>query len=533
MNGFGDCRRGKPPRLVHGDWRLLLAICSILFIAQTVLLAADKASELPNIVVILADDVGYGDLGCYGNVHVPTPNLDRLAVEGRRFTDAHSASSVCTPSRFALLTGEYPCRQNLWGPAISETPLLIDPSRTTIASLLASRGYATACIGKWHLGFGSRNQGGRSGPDWNGELTPGPLELGFDHYFGLPIVNSCPPYVWVKDRRVAGLDPTDPITPGGAQYAEPFPEKGLGKIGGGRAAHEAYRDREAGAVLVARSQEWMRAHRNGPFFLYLATTHIHHPFTPADRFIGSTSIGRYGDFLAELDWMVGKLLDEVDELGLRNNTLIIFSSDNGGMLNQGGQDAWKAGHRMNGDLLGFKFDAWEGGHRIPFIARWPTKIPAGTSSNQLICLVDLLPTFASLTATPLPPGAGPDGVDILPALVGDPPSPLREELVISPSSPKHLSIRSGRWMYIDGQGGGGFTGTKPGDHALGGPAALAFTGELNSDVIDGMLRPDASPAQLYDLEADPRQASNVIREHPEVARRLQERLTAIRRPSPR
>jgi arylsulfatase A-like enzyme len=424
------------------------------------MVSATAIADTPNILLILADDVGYGDLGCYGNRQVATPHIDRLAAEGRRFTDAHSASAVCTPSRYALLTGEYPFRQNLWGPAGSTTPLLVDPARTTLAQLLKSRGYATACIGKWHLGFGLRAQGRKSGPDWNGELVPGPLELGFDHYFGLPIVNSIPPYVWVENRRVVALDPDDPIVQGGVQYAQRFPEKGLGKIGGGRAAHAAYRDRQAGATLVNKSKDWIRAHRDRPFFLYLATTHIHHPFTPADRFVGSTPIGRYGDFLAELDWMVGEVLDELDAVGL-------------------------------------------------------------------ICLIDMLPTCAALTGAPLPPGAGSDGVDILPALIGDPPTPVRQELVISPYSAKHLAIRSGRWIYIGGQGGGGFTQKKPGDHALGGPAALAFAGEPNSDVADGKLRPDAPPAQLYDLEADPRQASNVIHMYSEVAARLRNRLNEL------
>lgn len=512
--------------------RKILRAAIVTAIMISGLASAACAGDPPNIVLILADDVGYGDLGCYGNRQVVTPHIDRLAAEGRRFTDAHSAAAVCTPSRYALLTGEYPFRQNLWGPAGSTTPLLVDPARMTLARLLASRGYATACIGKWHLGFGLRAQGRKSGPDWNGELVPGPLELGFDHYFGLPIVNSIPPYVWVENRRVVALDPDDPIVQGGAQYAEPFPEKGLGKIGGGRAAHEAYRDRQAGATLVTKSKDWIRAHRDRPFFLYLATTHIHHPFTPATRFVGSTPIGRYGDFLAELDWMVGEVLEELDALGLRDNTLVIFTSDNGGMLNQGGQDAWQAGHRINGDLLGFKFDAWEGGHRIPLIARWPGRIAAGSLSNQLVCLIDMLPTCAALTGAPLPPGVGPDGVDILPALTGDPPTPVRQELAISPFSAKHLAIRSGRWMYIGGQGGGGFTQKKSGDHAFGGPAALAFAGEPNSDVADGKLRPDAPPAQLYDLEADPRQASNVIHTHPEVAEQLRNRLDELQAAAP-
>lgn len=510
--GFLDESLGMP--------RPLLWCC----VALVGLLARSAAAaDAPNIVFILADDVGYGDLGCYGGRHVPTPNLDRLATEGRRFTDAHSAAAVCTPSRYALLTGEYPFRRDLWGPAHHTSRLLVDVSQTTLASLLDSRGYHTACFGKWHLGFGARG-----GPDWNAPLTPGPLELGFDHYFGIPVVSSSPPYVWVEDHGVVGIDAQDPIVPRGVHHAQRFPEKNLDGLGGGRKAHEAYRDREVGEVLARRSRAWIRDHRDGPFFLYVATPHIHHPFTPAERFVGSTTIGRYGDYLAELDWMVGEILRELDDLNVRDDTLVIFSSDNGGMLNIGGQDAWRAGQRMNGDLLGFKFDAWEGGHRVPFIARWPGRIPPGTVSDELICLIDMLATCAGLTGSPLPAGAGPDSIDILPAFVGDPPAPLRRELVVAPHSKKHLALREGHWMYIGARGGGGFMGTKPGDHALGGPAALAFAGQTTSDVAAGTLRPDAPAAQLYDLASDPRQSRNVILEHPDVAGRMARRLAAIR-----
>ncbi len=507
--------------------RLLPGTAWALFLAG--ILPIHARADTPNIVFILADDVGYGDLGCYGNRHVATPQIDRLAAEGRRFTDAHSASAVCTPSRYALLTGTYPFRQNLWGPAGSSTPLLIDPAQTTLASLLHDRGYATACFGKWHLGFGRKDGEDPIGPDWNGRLSPGPLELGFDHYFGLPVVNSIPPYVWVEDHRVVGLEPTDPIVPGGTQYAERFPEKGLGRLGGGRAAHRAYRDRQAGTTLVARAKAWLKAHRDSPFFLLLATTHIHHPFTPADRFVGSTPIGRYGDFLAELDWMVGEVLEELDALQLSDDTLVIFTSDNGGMLNQGGQEAWKAGHRLNGDLLGFKFDAWEGGHRIPFLARWPDRIPPGSTSDHLLCLIDMLPTVATIIGTALPPETGADAVSVLPTITATPSTAVRQELVIAPFSSNHLAIRSGPWIFIHGRGGGGFKGSTVGEHLLGGPAALAFTGETNSDVVDGRLRPDAPPAQLYDLVADPGQTRNVILEHPGVAARLAARLEAVRR----
>ncbi len=355
------------------------------------------AASKPNIVLILADDLGYGDVGCYGATKVKTPHIDRLASEGRRFTDAHSASAVCTPSRYALLTGEYPFRKNLWGPVMNPSPLVVDVTKPTAASLLKGQGYATACFGKWHLGFGDKPQ-----PDWNADLKPGPLECGFDHYFGIPVVNSHPPFVWVEDHRVVGLDPADPLKYGGTPPTQIFPEKMLAPaISGGAAAHALYREEEHGTTLTEKATTWMRTQDDKPFFLYFATPHIHHPFTPGARFKGSSEAGRYGDFIQEFDWMVGEVMRTLDELKLRENTLVILTSDNGGMLNQGGQQAWQAGHRLNGDLLGFKFDAWEGGHRVPFIARWPGKIPAGSVSNQLICHIDLFATFAALTGAEL------------------------------------------------------------------------------------------------------------------------------------
>jgi arylsulfatase A len=484
---------------------------------------ASAADARPNIVLILADDLGYGDVGCYGATKVRTPSIDRLAREGRRFTDAHSASSVCTPSRYALLTGEYPFRRNLWGPLMNQSALVVDPRRSTVASLLQAQGYATACFGKWHLGFGDKPH-----PDWNGELKPGPLELGFDHYFGIPVVSSHPPFVWVEDHRVVGLDPADPLVYGGVPPTTPFPEKMMSPaISGGKAAHALYRDEELGATLTGKSLAWMRLHRASPFFLYFATPHIHHPFTPGPRFKGSSQAGRYGDFIQELDWMVGEVLRTLEELELGENTLVILTSDNGGMLNLGGQDAWRAGHRLNGDLLGFKFDSWEGGHRVPFIARWPGKIEAGSVSDALISHLDFLATFAALTGAKLGPEDGPDSRDILPALVGHPASPVRNQVVLAPSTKANLALRDGRWLYIGARGGGGFTGSKPGDHALGGPGALKFTGETNSDIQDGTFVPDAPHEQLYDLASDPSESRNLARVHPEIAARMKARLAEI------
>jgi arylsulfatase A len=498
--------------------RLVIAV--LIVSRLTEVQAADVPARKPNILFILADDLGYGDLGCYGARKVKTPNIDRLASEGRRFTDAHSASAVCTPSRYALLTGEYPFRRNIWGPAMNQSPLLIGAGRTTVASLFKQQGYATACLGKWHLGFGDKPK-----PDWNADLKPGPLEVGFDYFFGIPVVSSHPPFVLVENHRVVGLDPADPLVYGGTPPTKAYPEKMMTPaISGGRAAHELYRDEELGATLTEKALTWIREHKDGPFFLYFATPHIHHPFTAAPRFTGTSECGRYGDYLQEFDWMVGEVMHTLDELRLRSDTLVILSSDNGGMLNQGGQDAWKAGHRLNGRLLGFKFDSWEGGHRIPFIARWPGNIEPGSVSNDLICHVDMLATFAALTGGRLAGADGPDSFNVLPALVGKPGTSIRDHVVLAPNRKENLALRDGRWLYIGAQGGGGFSGTKPGDHMLGGPAALKFTGETNSDIEDGRIKPDAPPTQLYDLTSDPWQSRNVVREHPDVATRLMARL---------
>ena len=261
---------------------------------------------------------------------------------------------------------------------------------------------------------------------------------------------------------------------------------------------------------------------------YQATTAIHHPFTPHPRFHGTSDCGLYGDFIHEFDWMVGEVLRALDETGLARDTLVIVTSDNGGMTNLGGQEAIRRGHRLNGDLLGFKFEAWEGGHRVPFLARWPGRIEAGSTSGQLICHVDFLATLAALTGTPLAAADGPDSFNVLPALTGPVTRPVRDHAVLAANSPTHVALREGPWMYIPAQGGGGFKGSKVGEHMLGGPAALQFAGQVNSDVVDGRLTPDAPATQLYHLGDDPRQARNLAREQPEIAARLAAHLQAIR-----
>ncbi|MEO2015843.1 MAG: arylsulfatase [Fuerstiella sp.] len=484
------------------------------------------AAAQPNIVLIFADDLGYGDLSCYGATRVQTPNIDRLATQGRMFTDAHSASAVCTPSRYALLTGEYPVRKNLYRPVFLKTGLVVDIHQQTIGTVMKDAGYATACIGKWHLGFG------KQAPNWNGELKPGPLELGFDYYFGVPVVNSHPPFVYVENHNVVGLVPEDPFVFDRKARTREFPEKmRLTDIGGADAAHALYDDEAVGTTLTDKATGWIRRQAQKPFFLYLPTTNIHHPFTPHPRFRGTSGCELYGDFIHELDWIVGEVLKTLDEQGVADNTLVIFTSDNGGMFNIGGQDAWDAGHRLNGELLGFKFGAWEGGHRVPFIARWPGKIEAGSESDQLISNIDMIATFAALTEGTLKDGQGRDSVNVLPALTGTPTEPLRDHIVLAANKPANLAIRKGKWMFIAAQGSGGFTAAKRGGHAFGGPAAISYAGYVNSDIENGRIKPDAPPARLYDLEADLPQTKNLYREHPEVVREMQALLAQYRSPS--
>lgn len=484
--------------------------------------------EKPNVVIIFADDLGYGDLSCYGATKIQTPNIDRLSKEGRMFMDAHSASAVCTPSRYALLTGSYPFRadegKGVWGPLPRNNKLIINAEDLTIAKMMKTQGYATACIGKWHLGFGNETP-----TDWNKPLRPGPLQLGFDYYFGVPFVNSGPPYVYVENESVVGLEPNDPLVLNGNPVS-PTPEyvgKNPNTFSGGTKAHALYKDEEIGTKLVAKAVKWIGQHKKQPFFLYLTTTNIHHPHTPAAKFRGTSDCGLYGDFVHELDWIVGQVMDMLDELHISDNTLIIFTSDNGGMLNVGGQEAWRAGHRMNGELLGFKFDAWEGGQRVPFIARWPGKIEPNSKSDQLLSNIDMLATLADLTGYILKKNEAPDSYNVLSALISNPSLKVRDHLVMAPYLSKNLALRMGDWLYIGAKGGGGWNGGKPGDHILGGPEALLFAQEKNSDIENGAFNPNAPDEQLYNLKEDLSQRTNLINDHPEIAKMMRTTLRLI------
>ncbi len=415
-----------------------------------------------------------------------------------------------------------------WGPLSTTSGLIIDTKTLTIGKAFKNKGYATACLGKWHLGF---KQGTN---DWKVPLRPGPQDVGFDYYFGIPLVNSGSPYVYVENDTIVGYDPSDPLVYGGKPVSPTptFPEeasqKSPNQFGGALQAHQIYDDEKTGTLLTEKAVKWITENKKIPFFLYFSTTNIHHPFTPAPRFKGTSQCGLYGDFIHELDWMVGEILTSLDDNGLSDNTLVIFTSDNGGMLNRAGRNAMKAGHKMNGDLLGFKFGVWEGGHRIPINARWPGYIEAGTESDQLICQVDLLATFMALTGQDIETLEGKDSINMLPALLGDPGKPLRTELLLAPRQPRNLAIRKGKWMYIGARGSGGFTGSKLSDHACGGPPAVEFAGSVNSDIENGRIKDNAPPAQLYDLEADLAQTKNVYFENPQVVKELEARLNTYR-----
>lgn len=482
------------------------------------LLAA--SAKKPNIVLIYADDLGYGDLSCQGATKLQTPNIDKLATDGLRFTDAHSPSAVCTPSRYGLLTGRYPFRRNIVSPVFLKSKLIIKDDRVTIADMAKKAGYSTACVGKWHLGFGNTEP-----TDWNKTLKPGPLECGFDYFFGVPVVNSHPPFVYMENRSIVDYDPSDPFVYGKQAKTKEIPaKKNTNHIGGADAAHAAYDDYKVGTMLKNKALAWIRKEKNNPFFLYFPTTNIHHPFTPAKQFQGTSQCGRYGDFVHELDWIVGEVVKTLEEEGLADNTMIVFTSDNGGMFNPGGQDAWKDGHKLNGELLGSKFGVWEGGHRVPFIIKWPGVVKAGQVTNSLVSAMDLFSTFTSIWNEPLKEGVAEDSISLLPILTENKDTVTRNELIYCPFKTTHLAMRRGDWVYIPAQDEGGFGGRKLGEQGFSGAPAVSFMGKKNSDISNGKVKSSAPRTQLYNLKKDLKQEQNVVNDHPEVAKELQAEL---------
>ena len=437
-----------------------VAIAAVL-LSSVVAQAAD--SSRPNIVLIYADDLGYGDVGCYGATAVKTPNIDRLAAGGIRFTDGHTTSATCTPSRYALLTGEYPWRKKGTGILPGDARMIIEPGRMTLPALMKSAGYRTGVVGKWHLGLGGDNL------DWNGDITPCPLDIGFDDSFIMAATGDRVPCVYVEGRRVVGLDSKDPIQVG---YAKPVGDEPLGRdhpellkmkpshghdmtivngisrigtMAGGKSAR--WIDEDMADVFTKKGVDFIEKNAGRPFFLYFATQDIHVPRVPNARFVGQTSMGPRGDAIAEFDWCVGRLMKALEAKNLVENTLVIVTSDNGPVVDDGYLDdaVKKLGdHKPAGPLRGGKYSHYEGGTRVPFIVSWPAKIKKSSVSNALVCQIDFLASFAGLVETQLrDPG---DSENHLDALLGE--SSNGREVLIEQGN--RLAVRYKNWKLIPG-----------------------------------------------------------------------------------
>ena len=471
--------------------------------------SSSRPSPPPNIVLILADDLGYGDVRCY-NPHskIPTPNLDRLAKEGLRFTDAHAPDAVCTPSRYGLLTGRYCFRSSLkagvlppWGPP------LIEQGRLTLPALLRQNGYATACFGKWHLGWDwptkdglpPSSKDGIGNVDFTKPIAAGPTTRGFDYYFGVDLPNY-PPYCFIEDDHTIGLpSAAAPLSKGGFNRPGPMvPGWNLTNIL---------------PELTLRAVRYLEQATNSakPFFLYFPLTAPHYPVVPTASVKGRSQAGDYGDFVAQVDDTVGDVLSTLARTGLAANTLVIFTSDNGPECVEVDPGAYERarlyGHWSMDGLRGVKRDAWEGGHRVPFLARWPGRVPAGRVSGEVICHVDLMATCAALVGANLPSDTGEDSYNILPALSGKPvAAPIREATVLHGGNGK-FAIRQGDWVLIAAASGDGNAGKTRGGEPEWfkqerGYAANQFAGEL------------------YDLRDDLPEGHNRYGEHPEIVKRL-------------
>jgi len=492
----------------------LCFLCAVAVFFDWGSLHAAPVVASPNILLIVADDLGYRDLGCYGATKIKTPRIDQLAAAGIRFTDAHAACAVCNPSRYSILSGTY-----LWhAKRKNDYSLYFHDGQVTLPSLLKLAGYRTAALGKWHNGFGR----GLPEPDWNAELKPGPLEIGFDSFFGTPKTHNEPPFVFVEDHRVVGLDPDDPIRMDLTKGAH-------GVMSGGKQAQAARPADRIDFIMAEKAGAFFaKQTKDQPFFLYLAFAAPHVPIDPAPEFRGKSQAGLYGDYIQQLDYCTGQVLDALEKSGFASNTLVIFSSDNGGVYNR---DALHAGHRCNGELLGQKTDVWEGGHRVPLVARWPGKIPAGSVRKELFAQVDFMVTLAEAAGVPMPAGASPDGCGDLAAFTDPIHSPAkRTEAVFLGTA--GFALRQGSWLYIPKQGSGGMTvpEQKPKPWSL----SYRTMGFINSDLDDdGNIKPDAPADQLYHLDSDISEAKNLTLDQPERAQALRARLEELTRKSAR
>lgn len=472
--------------------RLTAVIFSLSMVALFWSCSHQSKETLPNIIYILADDLGYGDVSAMNpQAAWQTKHIDRIAGEGIRFTDAHTGSAVCTPTRYGVLTGRYSWRSRLKeGVLWSWDPPLIQQGETTVGTLLQRKGYSTACIGKWHLGLGWQyHPETTDSVDFSKPVTGGPITVGFDYFFGITASLDIPPYVYVEDDR-----PT--MVP--VKYTHDTSEYGWWRSGltGDDFVHE-----EVLPLLTDKAVNFIHHHMaskpNEPFFLYLPLPAPHTPILPTDEFLGKSGTNPYGDFVLQVDHSVGMILQSLEELGIAENTLIIFTSDNGCAPFANYPELARFGHNPSYHFRGHKADIYEGGHRVPFVARWPGHIQPGGENQQVICLTDLLATVADITETTTNPSDGVDSYSLLPALLGESGLPVREATVHH-SINGSFAIRKGPWKLILCPGSGGWSDPKPDSPDIG----------------------TLPPYQLYNLESDIGETENLLEQYPEVVAEL-------------
>jgi len=489
----------------------------LFFISLCCCLGAGARQQPPNIVLIYADDLGYGDVSANGATKISTPNMDKIAARGIRFTNAHSSSSTCTPSRFSMLTGRYAWRQSDTRIAPGDAPAIIQPGTFTLPAMLQRAGYQTAVVGKWHLGLGPK-----SGPDWNGLIQPGPLEIGFNYSFILPATGDRVPTVYVENHRVVNLDPKDPIQvsfkgkignePTGKENPELLTMKadaghdhtivnGIGRMGymsGGKAAR--WVDSEMAGVITQKAVDFITSNRAKPFFLYLATHDIHVPHVTASSFIGKSGLGLRGDAILQLDWTVGEILKTLEQLNLSENTVIVFSSDNGPAIEDAYHDGGYRdlnGHTPSGPFRGGKYSLFEAGSRIPFFISWPAKIKPSQQSGALVSQMDLFASFAKLTGVKLSGGQAPDSREMLKVLTGK--SQKGRQYLIKHNGNIGFGVIQGDWKYIE---------------PLNRPKFNPNKIELGNDKVP----------QLYHLKSDIGERNNVAAQNPDIVQKMQKLL---------
>lgn len=510
--------------------------CLGLFLAQPHDVQAAPRSAKPNIVIIVADDLGYGDLGCYGATRIKTPNVDRLASEGVRFTSGYAPSSTCTPTRYSILTGEYAWRQSVKKTGIldGDAPLCIEPGRQTLPALLRKAGYKTGAVGKWHLGLGD----GETPVDFNQEIKPGPLEVGFDYCHIIPATVDRVPSVWIENHRVVGLDPADPITvsyltnisdePTGLERPDLLKQgadkqhsgtiiNGISRIGfmkGGKSAR--FKDEELANTVVQNSVAYLEQNQGNPFFLYVGLFEPHVPRVAEPPFVGTSDCGVRGDVIQQMDWATGEILKALDRLKLADTTLVILTSDNGPIFFDGYNDhsAEDAnGHHPAGNLRGWKYLVYEGGCRVPLIARWPGQIKPRVT-DQVFNLVDLHATLAKIAGGKSSAKAAPDSLDLSKVLLGKTTKNLRDHTVLHGLSGA-LAIRQGDWKYIPAN-------AKAEASGMGRGANPSDTRFVESRITQPLL---------FNIANDPGEQTNVIGQNSKTAETLRKRLLSITKQS--